>query len=194
MSRLKVKPYLSVEDYLTGERDADVRHEYVDGQVYAMAGASDRHNRIALNIASRLNEHLAGDACETFMSDMKVKVDEALYYYPDVVVACDAPGGDRYFRTEPRLIVEVLSPGTERIDRTEKLHAYRRVESLQEYVLVAQDTVAVELHRRGTDGAWTRELYTQPDEQLTLAAVGLTLALSDVYRNVRFDEARDVEP
>ena len=191
MSRLKVKPYLSVADYLAGERDVDVRHEYVDGQVYAMAGASDRHNRIALNIASRLNDHLAGDECEAFISDMKVKVAPTLYYYPDVVVTCDAPGGDRYFRTEPRLIVEVLSPTTERIDRTEKLHAYRRVESLQEYVLVAQDTMAVELHRRGADGAWTREVCTEPEEQFTRASVGLTLNLNDVYRNVRFDEASE---
>lgn len=193
MSRLKVKPYLSVEDYLADERDADVRHEYVDGQVYAMPGASDRHNRIAGNIFSRLNSHLDGTECEPFISDMKVKVDEALYYYPDVVVTCDQPGGDRYFRTEPRLIVEVLSPTTERIDRTEKLHAYQRVESLQEYVLVAQDRMAVELHRRGADGTWTREVYAQPEEQFTLASVGLPLTLSDVYRNVRFDEAGDVE-
>lgn len=194
MSRLKVKPYLSVADYLAGERDADVRHEYVDGQVYAMAGASDRHNRIALNIASRLNEHLADGECEAFMSDMKVKVDPVLYYYPDVVVTCDPPGGDRYVRTEPRLIVEVTSPTTERIDRTEKLHAYRRVESLQEYVLVSQETPFIELHRRGADGAWAREVCINPEEQLTLASVGLTLALSDVYRNVRFDEASEVEP
>lgn len=194
MSRLKVKPHLSVEDYLAGERNADVRHEYVAGQVYAMAGASDRHNRIALNIAARLNDHLVGDECEAFMSDMKIKVDAALYYYPDVVVTCDAPGGDAYFRTEPRLIVEVLSPTTERIDRTEKLHAYQRVESLQEYVLVTQDVMAVERHRRGADGAWTREVFTQPEEQFTLASVGLTLNLNDVYRNVRFDESSDVAP
>ena len=100
MSRLRIKSYLSVADYLAGERESDVRHEYVDGQVYAMAGASDRHNRIALNIASRLNAHLVSDECEAFMSDMKVMVSPALYYYPHVVVTCDAPGGDRY-RAEP---------------------------------------------------------------------------------------------
>lgn len=189
MSRLKNKPYLSVADYLAGERDADVRHEYVDGQVYAMAGASDRHNRIAGNFFVRLSLHLDGSECEPFMSDMKVKVDPVLYYYPDVVVTGDAPGGDAYFRTEPRLIIEVISPSTERVDRTEKLHAYRRIESLQEYVLVSQDATAVELHRRGADDVWTHIILTEPDEQLTLASVGLTLSLSDVYRNVRFDEA-----
>jgi Uma2 family endonuclease len=191
LSFRNIKPYLSVADYLAGERDADVRHEYVNGQVYAMAGASDRHNRIALNIASRLNEHLTDDECEAFMSDMKVKVDPALYYYPDVVVTCDPPGGDAYFRTEPRLIVEVTSPTTERVDRTEKLHAYRRIESLREYVLAAQDGMLVEVHRRQADGEWTREIFTGPEEQLALASVGLTLSLADVYRNVRFDEASE---
>ena len=191
MSRLKINPYLSVADYLAGERDADVRHEYVDGQIYAMAGASDRHNRIAGNFFVRLSLHLDGGECEPFISDMKVKVDPALYYYPDVVVTCDPPGGDRYTRSEPRLIVEVLSPSTERVDRTEKLHAYRRVESLREYVLVSQDMTLVELHRRGEGGEWTVEVFTGLEEQITLDSVGLSLSLSDVYRNVRFDEARE---
>ena len=191
MSRLKINPYLSVADYLAGERDADVRHEYVDGQIYAMAGASDRHNRIAGNFFIRLSLHLDGGECEPFMSDMKVKVDPALYYYPDVVVTCDPPGGDRYTRSEPRLIVEVLSPSTERVDRTEKLHAYRRVESLREYVLVSQDMTLVELHRRGEGDEWTGEVFTGLEEQITLDSVGLSLSLSDVYRNVRFDEARE---
>lgn len=194
MSRRKIKPSLSVEDYLAGERESNVRHEYVGGQVYAMAGASDRHNRIALNIASRLNDHLADDECEAFMSDMKINADAALYYYPDVVVTCDGPGGDRYTRSEPRLIVEVLSASTERIDRTEKLHAYRRVESLREYVLVSQDTTLVEVHRRGAGDEWAVEVLTGLEEQLALDSVGLALSLSDVYRNVRFDEASEVEP
>ena len=194
MSQLKIKPYLSVADYLAGEREAVVRHEYVDGQVYAMAVARDRHNRIALNIASRLNDHLADDECEAFMSDMKIKVDAALCYYPDVVVTCDPPGGDAYARAQPRLVVEVTSPSTERIDRTEKLHAYRRVESLREYVIVSQDAPFAELHRRGADGAWTVEAVSELTGRLALDSVGLTLSLRDVYRNVRFDEASEVEP
>jgi len=191
MSRRKSKPCLSVADYLAGERDADVRHEYVDGQVYAMAGASDRHNRIAGNFFVGLSLHLDGSDCEPFISDMKVMVSPVLYYYPDVVVTCDPPGGDRYTRNEPRLIVEVLSASTERVDRTEKLHAYKSVESLQEYVLVSQDAWHIEVHRRATNGEWTREVLTEPDDQLPLASVSLTLALRDVYRNVRFDEAQE---
>jgi Uma2 family endonuclease len=178
---------LSVADYLAGERDAAVRHEYVSGQAYAMAGASARHNRIAGNIFARLNEHLDGDECEPFISDMKIRVAPDLFYYPDVVVTCDQAGGDPYFRTEPRLVIEVLSPTTERTDRHEKLAAYKNCPSVREYALVSQDGMAVELHRRVGE-EWRTELLTEPEEQCAFESVGLTMSLSDIYRNVRFDE------
>jgi Uma2 family endonuclease len=183
---------LSVAEYLAGERDGAVRHEYVGGQVYAMAGASARHNRIAGNNFSRLNDHLAGDQCEPFISDMKIRVTPDLFYYPDVVVTCDPPGSDPYFRTAPRLIVEVLSPTTERTDRHEKLAAYRNCESVQEYALVAQEQMFIELHRRSADG-WQTEFFTEPDDLCTFHSVGLTLSLREIYRNVSFDEATDTE-
>jgi len=178
---------LSVAEYLEGEKDSAVRHEYVAGQAYAMAGASARHNRIALNIAGRLNDLLAGGECETFISDMKVSVAPDLYYYPDVFVACDPPGGNDYVCTEPCLVVEVLSPSTERADRHEKLAAYRNCPSVREYALVSQDRMLVELHRRVGDG-WQTELLTETDEHCAFDSVGLTLTLADIYRNVRFDE------
>ena len=121
---------LSVADYLEAEKDSPVRHEYVDGQIFAMAGASDRHNRIAGSFYNRLDDHLGDGPCEPFISDMKVWVSESVYYYPDVVVACDGPGADEYYRKQPRLIIEVSSPGTERINRSEKL-AYKQVKSLK---------------------------------------------------------------
>ncbi|HEY0386663.1 MAG TPA: Uma2 family endonuclease [Pyrinomonadaceae bacterium] len=183
---------LSIAEYLAGERDGAVRHEYVAGQVYAMAGASARHNRIALNIAGRLNDHLAGDECEAFMADMKIRVTPDLFYYPDVVVTCDPPGGDSYFRTAPRLIIEVLSRTTERTDRHEKLAAYQACESVQEYALVSQEQMFVELHRRSADG-WQTEIFTEPDAACTFHSVGLTLSLKEIYRNVSFDEATDIE-
>jgi Uma2 family endonuclease len=179
-----------VADYLAGERGAAVRHEYVSGQAYAMAGASARHNRIAGNIFARLNEHLDGEECEPFISDMKVRVSPELFYYPDVVVTCDVPGGDPYFRTEPRLVVEVLSPTTERTDRHEKLAAYKACPSVREYALVSQDALAVELHRRVGDG-WRTEVFTEPGDRCAFESVGLALALADIYRNVRFDEAAE---
>src|SRR5437868_11662416 len=163
-----------------------MRHEYVGGQAYAMAGASARHNRIALNIAGRLNDHLAGDECEAFMADMKIRVAPDLFYYPDVVVTCDKPGGDPYFRTEPRLIIEVLSPTTERTDRHEKLAAYKNCPSVQEYALISQEGMMVELHRRLGD-EWQMEIFTEAEEQFTFESIGLTMSLGDIYRNVRFD-------
>ena len=189
MSGQKPQFYISVVEYLAHEKDSPVRHEYVDGQMYAMAGASDRHNRIALNLASRLNDHLNGGPCEVFIADMKVIVDPLVYYYPDVVVACDPPGGDPYVRTQPHLIIEVVSPSTERIDRHEKWFAYRRVPSLLEYVLVLQDRMQVEVYRLQRDGEWTREIFAQPEEHVHFASVGFTLRVSAIYRNVRWSDS-----
>jgi len=189
MSGPKPQFYISVAEYLASEKDSPVRHEYVDGQMYAMAGASDRHNRIALNLASRLNDHLNGEPCEVFIADMKVVVDPVVYYYPDVVVTCDPPGSDPYVRTQPHVVIEVVSPSTERIDRHEKLFAYRRVPSVQEYVLVLQDRMQVEVYRRQSGEEWAREIFTQPEEHVHLASVSFTLSVSDMYRNVRWSES-----
>jgi len=177
---------LSVEEYLEAERDSPVRHEYIDGQIYAMAGASDRHNHIAGNLYNRLDDHLGDGACEAFISDMKVSVSDALFYYPDVVVACDGPGADAYYRKQPRLIIEVSSPGTERTDRSEKLLAYKQVKSLKEYVIVSQDRVRIEMFRRGRGDRWSWQLLTELDDVLRLESVGLTLTIGQVYRRVKF--------
>jgi Uma2 family endonuclease len=162
----------------------------VDGEVYAMAGASDRHNRIALNIASRLNDHLTHGSCEAFISDMKIKTEANVYYYPDVVVTCDPPSGrDPYFRTEPRLVIEVISPSTARIDRGEKLTAYKRVASVQEYVMVMQDEMYVEVHRRGSDsGEWIKESFTQADERVYFSSIDFGIKVGDIYRNLNFED------
>jgi Uma2 family endonuclease len=187
MSLQKPQSYISLAEYLEQEKDSPVRHEYVDGQIYAMAGASARHNRIALNLASRLNDQLNDGPCEVFISDMKVSADPVVYYYPDVVVTCDPPGGDPYVRTQPHLLMEVVSPSTERIDRHEKFLAYRRVPSLQEYVLVLQDRMQVEVYRRQGE-EWPREMFTQPEDRVHFASVGLTVSVSEIYRNVRWSE------
>lgn len=184
MSQHKPKTYIRVSDYLAGERESAVRHEYVQGEVYAFAGASDRHNRIALNIASRLNNHVGDGPCEVFMSDMKIKVSADVFYYPDVAVTCDPAGGNAYFRTEPHLIVEVISPSTERIDRHEKMVAYKSVPSLQEYVLAMQNEMRVEIYRR-KDTEWEASTFTVAEEQLQLASVALSMSVAEIYRNVR---------
>jgi len=174
--------FVSLEDYLDGEKESPTRHEYVDGHVFAMAGASDRHNLIAGAVYSRLLNLLGGGACRAFISDMKVMVDANTYYYPDVVVACDAPGGDRYTRRQPILIIEVISPSTERTDRFEKLPAYKRIDGLKECVFISQDQLFIEIHRR-IDGDWRTEILTKPEDELLLDSVGLSLTLAEIYHN-----------
>ncbi len=177
---------LSPEDYLERELVAPAKHEFVDGAVYAMAGASDRHNLVAGNLFAALQAHMP-DRCEVFITDMKlrVKADAAtLFYYPDVFVTCaETDRANRYFREQPILIVEVLSPSTERIDRTEKFDAYRRIPSLQDYVLADQDMPKVEVFRRRS--AWAREEF-YPEDRFTLDSAGLELSVAQVYRRVRF--------
>jgi Uma2 family endonuclease len=188
MSVPKTLQRLSVAEYLEAEKDSPVRHEYVDGQIFAMAGASDRHNRIAGNFYNRLDDHLGDGPCEPFISDMKVWVSETVYYYPDVVVACDGPGADEYYRKQPRLIIEVSSPGTERIDRSEKLLAYKQVKSLKEYVIVSQVRVQVEVFRRSRGDRWSPQVLTDLNDELRLESVGLTLTVAEVYRRVKFPQ------
>jgi Uma2 family endonuclease len=188
MSVPKAHQRLSVAEYLEAEKDSPVRHEYVDGQIFAMAGASDRHNRIAGNFYNRLDNHLGDGPCEPFISDMKVWVSKTVYYYPDVVVACDGPGADEYYRKQPRLIIEVSSPGTERIDRSEKLLAYKQIKSLKEYVIVSQVRVQVEVFRRGRGDRWSPQVLTDLNDELRLEPVGLTLTVADVYRRVKLPQ------
>lgn len=186
MSVRKPHSAVSIQEYLSGEQDCAIRHEYVAGHVFAMAGASTAHNRIAINLTTQLNSSLPTGPCEVFMSDVKVMAAEDVYYYPDVMVACDAPGGDMYVRRQPLLIIEVSSPTTERTDRFEKLPAYQGIPSLREFLLVAQNRVFVEVHRR-VDGKWEVETLTEPEQQLRLASIGLTLSLGEIYRNVEFE-------
>lgn len=176
---------VSVEEYLEGEKDGRVRHEYIDGQVFAMAGASDRHNRIAGNLYNRLDDHLGDGPCEPFIADMKVWVSETVFYYPDVVVACDRSASDPYYRKQPKLLAEVISPRTKRVDRAEKLVAYKQVKSLKEYVIVSQDRVQIEVFRRGRGDRWSWQVLTEPSDGLKLESVGLTLTVAQVYRRVK---------
>ena len=154
MGLLKLKTKTSVEDYLEAEKISPVRREFVEGEVYAMAGTSDSHNIIALNIASELNNHLRDSPCQPFMGDIKVRVNPDVYYYPDVLVSCEQNPENPYFRNEPILIIEVLSPSTQEIDRREKLLFYQQMPSVQEYVVVEQQKMLVEIHRRQPDGRW----------------------------------------
>ena len=186
MGLAKLKPYLVVEDYMAGENDGEIRHEYIYGEVYARAGSSDRHNRISFNLAKKIDAKIDpnGD-CQVFMTDMKLQADEATFYYPDVFVACDKP--DPYFRREPILITEVLSPSTETIDRREKLKVYRQIPTLQEYVIIAQDKMHVELYQKQSDGFWQKQIFTEAEEIVGLIFVDLQLSLQEIYQGVDFN-------
>jgi Uma2 family endonuclease len=175
--------WISSDEYLEGERLAEVRHEYVDGRVYAMAGASDEHNRIAGNIFRELGNALRGHKCEPFINDMKVKIPPGLadvYYYPDVLIAYDPTDNARYFRERPSVIIEVLSPETERTDRREKAIAYRQIPTVEAYVLIEQERMAATILRR-TEPGWQSELLEGPGSILKLPGLGVEIPLQRIY-------------
>jgi Uma2 family endonuclease len=175
---------LSVQEYLEGEKVSPIRHEYLDGEVYAMSGTTRRHNQIAGNFYSRLLAHLRGGPCEVYISDVKVFIEAFnFYYYPDVVVTCDPEDASEYVVARPCLIVEVASPSTASTDRREKQRAYRRLGSLRDYVLIEQDEMKVTIYRRDARGTWWEE-DLGPEDELNLDSVGLTLKVSDLYQGV----------
>lgn len=178
----------SIADYLDGEQAADVKHEYLGGQVVAMGGASDKHGLISLSLATLLHPHARRKACQLFMGDMKVRVDhdgDSYFYYPDLLLSCQPDDKESpYYRRSPCLLVEVLSPSTERIDSREKLLAYRLLPSLREYLLLRQDRVQADLYQLGDEGRWQHQVFTQPDEVLALRCLDVAVSLRDVYADV----------
>jgi Uma2 family endonuclease len=179
-----LKPKLSVEDYLDGEKLSVVRHEYVGGEVYAMAGTSEEHNTIAINVTSELHRHLRGKPCKVFMSEIKVKVwlNHDIFYYPDIMVACDPNDKDRYFKHKPKVLMEIISESTRRIDEQEKLLTYLRIDSLEEYVLIEQESMQVAVFRRSN--AWQREELSGESATLTLNSLGFSMPLTQIYEGV----------
>ncbi len=181
------RPRISPEEYLTLERQAETKSEYLDGEIFAMSGASRKHNRLNLNLAFALDSQLKAKGCEVYASEMRVKMTETgLYTYPDVVVACGEPQfEDAEVDTllNPQLIIEVLSKSTQDYDRGTKFVHYRALASLMEYVLVAQDRVHVEHYLRQS-GAWLLTETDRQDDIVELPSVGARLALAEVYDRV----------
>lgn len=184
---LATKTGFTPEEYLALERAAEFKSEYVNGEIFAMAGATREYNLIAANVLAGLHGQLTARPCEVYGSDMRVQVsDTGLYTYPDVVAVC---GGARFedehrdTLLNPSVLVEVLSPTTESYDRGEKFAHYRRLASLQDYVLIAQDKVRVE-HFARQGGQWLLTEASDVDGTIHLAAIGCTLALRDVYAKV----------
>jgi Uma2 family endonuclease len=179
--------HLSVEDYLDFESGASTRHEYIAGEIFAMAGVCEAHNLIVGNVFRAFADRLHGGPCKTCFSDFKVRLKinmDEIFYYPDVMVACGRDGMEKYFLRNPKVIVEVLSPSTEGTDRREKLIHYRRIPTLEEYILIAQETPEVTIHRRSTD--WKPTVLTALEAVGEIQSIELSLPLAQVYDGARF--------
>lgn len=182
---LAEKITLTAEDYLKGEETADCKHEYQNGEVWAMVGATDNHVTIALNLAARLKQHLKGTPCRTYISDMKVRIGRAdAFFYPDVMVTCDTKDqANTLYKQHPLFIAEVLSPSTEAFDRGNKFNAYRQLDSLQTYWLIAADAMRIDSFTRAQHDDWLLHSYTQADELVEINGLEVKCLLQDLYED-----------
>lgn len=183
----KLKTKISVEDYLKGEKISPVRREYVFGEVFPIPDNNVNHNRINGNILTALIFHLRDSRCEPFSRDIKVRVTPNVYYYPDILVSCEENPENPYFRNNPILIIEITSKSTAGIDRREKLLFYQQMPSVQEYAVVDQYRMNVEVHRRQPNGSWITYYFNELGEEAEFQSVELTIPLTEIYRRVRFE-------
>lgn len=181
---MAVPHYISPEEYLRIERDNPVRHEYRRGSVYAMAGGTDNHDRIALNLLTLVNLYLGDSACRFHSGNVKVNYQDEFYYYPDAFVTCDLRDrDDRYIKRYPKLIVEVLSTSTQAFDSNEKFEDYKQLESLEEYVLLSQIGQRVECRRRTAANTWETTVYGTGN-RVTLKSIDLEFEIAELYRGL----------
>jgi len=183
---------LTPEEYLRLERAAEWKSEYVDGDMFAMSGASPRHVLIATNLARELGNQLREGPCTTYTADLRVATDKLRHYtYPDVVVACEPlqyADEHRDTITNPTLIAEVLSESTEKYDRGAKFERYRAIPTLAEYMLVAQDRVHIELYTRRADGGWVLREWNDPEDEIDLTSPRCRVKVAEVYAKVTFGD------
>ncbi len=181
---IAIPHYISPTDYLDIERQNPIRHEYRRGLVYAMAGGSDTHSRIAVNLLSLLNLHLDDTACRLYNGDVKVNYQDRFYYYPDAFVTCDPRDRqDRYIKRYPKFIAEVLSQSTEDFDRDLKFIDYQNLDSLEEYILISQDTQRVECRRRTAADTWETTIY-QKGDLVTFTSLDFEFPIARLYRGL----------
>jgi Uma2 family endonuclease len=178
--------HYSITDYLNNELVSETKHEYLEGKVYAMAGASKNHQRIIVNLGSIFSGHLRNTPCDTFISDIKIRIGDLAFFYPDIIVACEDHTDNDYYTETPIIIVEVLAKSTRRMDETTKRRLlYQTLPSLQEYVLIEQDIVDIEICRRSE--GWQPEHYFMGDD-ITFAAIDLTVSVNEIYERVINDD------
>lgn len=186
---------LTPADYLRLEADSPVKHEYIDGHAYAMAGATDAHVTIALNLAAMLRSHLRGTGCRVYIADMKAQVEARnCFYYPDVMVTCDPRDAETAtYKRFPKLIVEVLSASTEAFDRGDKFASYQALDSLEEYVLINTRHHRVETFRRNADGLWLLQYYTSGTDYFELKSLQFGETLTALYEDVVLETRAEPE-
>lgn len=179
-------------EYLEFEQDTEAKHEFANGEIIDMVGASRRHNVICTNTVANLHQQLRNRPCEIYQSDMRVQVRHAnAYRYPDIVAVCDEP---QFADTTPEsllnptVLIEVLSPSTIETDRLLKLDEYRQIASVQEYLIIAQDNVRVEHHQRQSESSWLYTDVLELDSTITLTSLNCTLSLKDIYQRITFEE------
>lgn len=184
------RPKVSVQEYLEMERKSEVRHEYVDGVILAMSGETPTHNRIAGNVYRKFGNDFEERPCEAYIEGVRVRVTPTQYRYPDVAALC----GDAQFDDtnppallNPSVIVEVLSPSTEKFDREEKFLEYRQIAGLTDYVLIAQDEILAIHYARQSPHQWALTEYTALEDTLHFASLEVTLSLADIYRKITFE-------
>lgn len=189
---------ISPQEYFEGEHEAELKHEYIDGEVYAMAGASDAHVAVSGNAFSLLKNHLRGSECRTYIADMKVAInnDEA-YFYPDVMVCCEAEdqqAEQNYVKKSPKLIIEVLSPSTEANDRGKKFILYRNISSLEEYILIDPREYYIEQYSRQSNEQWVLSSYNKPEAIIKFTSIDYRCELVDLYEDVVFEQESPQQP
>ncbi len=189
---------LTVPEYFAIEEKAERRSEFYDGEMFAMAGTNREHNIIIRNLVGTLYARLQGSPCQVFVSDQRVKVDRTgLYTYPDVLIVCGPPDyapENRDTLVNPKVIIEVLSPSTERYDRTTKFRHYKQLPSVMEYVLVAQDEPLVERYVRKAEPGWEQVDFVGLEESLALVSVPAVVQLAEIYRGVEFPPQPAIGP
>ena len=184
--------YITPEEYLQLEQESDVKHEYIDGYAYAMAGANDAHVTVSGNLFALLRSHVRGSGCRVFISDMKARIEKSnRYYYPDVMVTCDERDKENTQEKKfPCLIVEVLSDSTEAFDRGDKFADYQQLETLQEYVLINAKRQRVDCFRRNNEGLWVLQFYASGEKSFELQSINFEVEMSALYEDVVFDRSR----
>lgn len=183
--------HLSPEGYLEWEKGNDTKHEYLNGEIFALAGAKDAHVTLCINLVSLLHAHLRGGTCRLYMADMKVSVERVnAFFYPDIMVTCDERDRETdYYKRFPSLIVEVLSESTAAFDRGNKFLSYRKLDSLREYLLIDPDSLNVDCFRLDeTSGHWVLYSFTA-GESVELASIGFSAPIESLYENVLTEPA-----